>query len=401
MTIKTSDRLSKIKPSPTFELAQKAKEMKAAGRDVISLTLGEPDFDTPDHIKAAGKKAIDEGFTKYTPVPGIPELKDAIRHKFKEDNGLDYARDEVMASTGGKQSLYNALMASVNEGDEVIIPAPYWVSYPDMTLLAQGIPVIVECSDKDGFRLNAEALKSAITDKTKWLILNSPSNPTGATYSQDDLRKIADVLVEFPHVNILSDEIYEHLTYEGFVCVSILQVAPELKDRTVIVNGLAKAFSMTGWRMGFAAGPKEIIAAMTKVQSQSTSNPCSIVQKAAITALTEPRDFLDGWIAKFKERRDLVWERMNEIPGLTCYKSEGAFYLYPNCGAFINKKSPDGIVINSDADFVSYLLESFEVAVVPGSAFGLSPFFRISYAASVDELNRACDRIREACASLS
>ena len=401
MTIKIADRLSKIKPSPTFALASKAKEMKAEGRDVISLTLGEPDFDTPDHIKAAAKKAIDEGFTKYTPVGGVVELKDAICKKFKEDNGLEFSRDEVISSTGGKQSLFNALFATVNPGEEVIIPAPYWVSYPDMTIMAEGVPVIVECSDKNGFRLQPEDLEKAITPKTKWLILNSPSNPTGATYGKDELAALAEVLKRHPHVNVLSDEIYEHLMYEGFEAFSILQVAPELRDRTVIVNGLAKAFSMTGWRMGFAAGPKDVIAAMAKVQSQSTSNACSITQKAAICALMEPRTFLNDWLEKFAERRLVVWEKINNIEGLTCFKSEGAFYLYPNCSGLIGKKTPAGKVIETDADFVDFLLTEHEVAVVPGSAFGLSPFFRISYAASVEELSKACDRIAAAVAALS
>lgn len=396
-----AQRLSRIKPSPTIAVTTKAAELKAAGRDVIGLGAGEPDFDTPDFIKVAAKKAIDEGQTKYTAVDGTPALKDAIIAKFKRDNDLSYERNQVTVGTGGKQVLFNALMASVNPGDEVIIPAPYWVSYPDMTLLAEGTPVIVEGKEDTGFKLTPEALESAITPKTKWLIFNSPSNPTGAAYSHDELKALTDVLLRHPHVYIMSDDMYEHLVYDGFDYVTPAQVEPQLYDRTLTVNGVSKAYAMTGWRIGFAAGPAELIKAMAKIQSQSTTNPSSISQAAAVEALNGDQGFLTDWVAAFQKRRDLVVKMLNEAEGLSCLTPEGAFYVYPSCAGCLGKTTPDGKKIETDQDFVTYLLESEGVAAVHGEAFGLSPYFRVSYATSEAVLTEACTRIQKACAALS
>ncbi|MCB1580388.1 MAG: aspartate transaminase [Rhodospirillales bacterium] len=395
-----ADRLSRIKPSPTIAVSTKAKELKAAGRDVIGLGAGEPDFDTPDFIKGAAKAAIDAGKTKYTAVDGTPELKDAIIAKFKRDNDLDYVREQITVGTGGKQILYNALMASVNPGDEVIIPAPYWVSYPDMTLLAEGTPVIVDCPENNNFKLRAEDLEAAITPKTKWLIFNSPSNPTGGAYSHDELKALTDVLLKHPHVYVMTDDMYEHLVYDGFEYATPAQVEPRLYDRTLTVNGISKAYAMTGWRIGYAGGPKDLIKAMAKVQSQSTSNPCSISQAAAVAALNGDQSFLAERNAVFKQRRDLVVDMLNEADGISCITPEGAFYVYPSCAGCIGKTTPDGKVIESDEDFVTYLLESEGVACVHGEAFGLSPHFRISYATSTEALTEACKRIQRACAAL-
>ena len=395
-----ADRLKKIKPSPTLAVDARAKELKAQGRDIINLGAGEPDFDTPEWVKDAAKKAINDGKTKYTPVDGTPELKDAIIGKFKRDNGLDYTRDEITVGTGGKQVLYNAFMASLNPGDEVIIPAPYWVSYPDMAMLAEGTPVIVPCSEKNGFKLDPAALEAAITPKTKWVIINSPSNPTGAAYTRDEMKALTDVFMKHSHVWIMSDDIYEHLTYDGFEFVTPAQVEPRLKDRTLTVNGASKAYAMTGWRIGFAGGPKELIKAMAKVQSQSTSNPSSISQAAAAEAMNGDQSFLDNWKMVYKNRRDMVVDMLNQAAGITCAKPEGAFYVFPSCKGVLGKETPDGKTILNDEDFVTYLLESQGVACVHGAAFGASPYFRISYATSDKNLRDACARIQTACASL-
>ena len=395
-----AERLSRIKPSPTIAVSTKARELKAAGRDVIGLGAGEPDFDTPDSIKEAAIDAIRRGETKYTAVDGTPELKAAVAEKFRRDNGLDYEASEITVGTGGKQVLYNAFMATLDPGDEVIIPAPYWVSYPDMALLAEGEPVIVACPQNNHFKLQAEDLEAAITDRTKWLILNSPSNPTGSAYSHEDMKAITDVLLRHEQVWVLTDDMYEHLVYDDFSFVTPAQVEPALKSRTLTVNGVSKAYAMTGWRIGFAGGPAELIKAMAKVQSQSTSNPSSVSQAAAVEALTGPTDFIPERNEVFKQRRDLVVDRLNTCPGLACHRPEGAFYVYPSCAGTIGKKTPDGKTIESDGDFVTYLLESEGVAVVQGEAFGLSPYFRISYATSTEALEEACTRIKRACEAL-
>jgi len=395
-----ADRLGRIKPSPTIAVTNKARELKAAGRDVIGLGAGEPDFDTPDFVKDAAKAAMDAGETKYTAVDGTPALKDAIIEKFKRDNNLEYTRDKITVGTVGKQVLYNALMASVNAGDEVIIPAPYWVSYPDMVLLAEGTPVIVDCPAENSFKLKAGDLEAAITPKTKWLIFNSPSNPTGGAYSHDELKAITDVLLKHPHVYVMTDDMYEHLVYDGFEFATPAQVEPQLYDRTLTINGVSKSYAMTGWRIGYAGGPKDLIKAIAKVQSQSTSNPCSISQAAAVAALNGDQSFLQERNDAFKERRDTVVKMLNESEGLSCIKPEGAFYVYPSCAGCIGKTTPSGKVIETDEDFVTYLLEDQGVAAVHGEAFGLSPHFRISYATSMEALTEACGRIQKACAAL-
>ena len=396
-----SATLTRVKPSPTTAVTAKVAEMKADGRDVIGLGAGEPDFDTADRIKEAGIRAIQEGKTKYTAVDGIPELKDAIVDKFQRENGLSYTRQQISVGTGGKQILYNALMATLNPGDEVIIPAPYWVSYPDMVLLAGGTPVIVECGLEAGFRMTPEQLEAAITPKTKWLIFNSPSNPTGAGYGEEDLRALTDVLERHPHVWIMSDDMYEHLTFGSFTFVTPAQIAPALAYRTLTCNGVSKAYAMTGWRLGYAGGPKELIDAMRKIQSQSTSNPSAISQWAAIEAISGSQEDLPGNRVIFQRRRDLVVSALNAIPGITCPTPEGAFYVYPSIAGLIGKKTPSGTVIVDDEAFVSELLEATGVAVVHGAAFGLSPHFRVSYATSDELLTTACARIAEFCASLA
>ncbi len=396
-----ANRLSRIKPSPTIAVTNKAKELKAAGRDVIGLGAGEPDFDTPGFIKEASYAAIKRGETKYTAVDGTPALKDAIIAKFKRDNDLDYTRDQITVGTGGKQTLYNALMASVNPGDEVIIPAPYWVSYPDMVLLAEGTPVPVECTKENNFKLTAEQLDAAITPKTKWFIFNSPSNPTGGAYTRQELKALTDVLLKHPHVYIMTDDMYEHLVYDGFEFCTPAQVEPKLYDRTLTCNGVSKSYAMTGWRIGYAAGPKELIKAMAKIQSQSTSNPSSVSQAAALAALEGDQSFLKERNDVFAERRNMVVDMLNEADGIECLKPEGAFYVYPSCAGVIGRTTPDGKTIESDSDFVTYLLESEGVACVQGSAFGLSPYFRISYATSTESLTEACKRIQKACAALN
>ena len=395
-----ADRLSRIKPSPTLSINSKAKEMKAAGRDVISLSVGEPDFDTPDFIKEFAVKAIAAGETKYTDVPGTMALRKAVCAKFKRDNGLDYTPEQVIVGTGGKQVLFNAFLATLNAGDEVIIPAPYWVSYPDIVFLAEGVPVVVPTDADKGFRLSPEVLEKAITPKTKWLILNSPSNPTGAAYTKAERRALADVLLKHPHVWVLADDIYEHLVYDGFEFATIAQVEPKLYDRTLTMNGCSKAFSMTGWRIGFAGGPKALIKAMTDLQGHSTSNASSISQAAALGALTGSQEFLKEWRQSFTERRDLVVGLLNAAPGLKCAKPEGAFYVYPSCAGLIGKTTPQGKLLQTDGDVAEYFLETEGVAVVHGAAFGMSPFFRISYATSPAVLKDACARIARACQAL-
>jgi aspartate aminotransferase len=395
-----AQRLARVKPSPTLAVTAKTIELKAAGRDVIGLGAGEPDFDTPDNVKEAAIAAIRKGDTKYTVVDGTMALKQAICAKFKRENGLDYKPNQVTVGTGGKQVLYNAFMATLSAGDEVIIPAPYWVSYPDMVLLAEGEPVCVPCSENNGFKLTAEALEAAITPKTKWVLLNSPSNPTGAAYSREELKALTDVLVKHPHVWVLTDDMYEHLVYDGFKFTTPAQVEPRLYDRTLTLNGVSKAYCMTGWRIGYAAGPVELIKAMAAIQSQSTSNPSSISQAAAVAALNGPQDFIPKHNIAFKARRDLVVEMLNQAKGIRCLKPEGAFYVYPSCAGTIGRKTPQGKVIQTDEDFVTYLLEAEGVAVVQGSAFGLAPYFRISYATSTELLKDACTRIQRACAAL-
>jgi aspartate aminotransferase len=395
-----AQRLDRIKPSPTIAVTQKARELKAAGRDVIGLGAGEPDFDTPDNIKEAAMAAIRRGETKYTDVDGTPALKQAICAKFKRENGLDYKPEQISVGSGGKQVLFNALVASVNPGDEVIIPAPYWVSYPDIVLLAEGTAVCVPCSQNSQFKLLPEHLEAAITPKTKWLILNSPSNPTGAAYTRAELRALADVLLEHPQVWVLTDDMYEHLTYDGFEFSTLAQVEPRLYERTLTMNGVSKAYCMTGWRIGYGGGPAPLVKAMAKLQSQSTSNPSSISQAAAVEALSGPQGFIAEHNRKFKERRDLVVDMLNRAPGLHCHRPEGAFYVYPSCTGAIGKTTPQGKSIATDEDFVTYLLEAEGVAAVQGAAFGLSPFFRISYATSTEALREACTRIERACRAL-
>lgn len=395
-----SDTLSRVKPSPTIAVSNLAAELKAQGKDVIGLGAGEPDFDTPQNIKDAAKAAIDAGRTKYTAVDGIAELKQAICKKFERENGLSYKPSQVSVGTGGKQILYNALMATLNPGDEVIIPAPYWVSYPDMVLLAGGTPVIATATIETNFKLTPEALEAAITPKTKWFIFNSPSNPTGAGYTRAELKALTDVLLRHPHVWIMSDDMYEHLVFDGFEFCTPAEVEPALYDRTLTCNGVSKAYAMTGWRIGYAAGPENLIGAMRKIQSQSTSNPSSVSQWAAVEALNGPQDFLADNVALFLRRRNLVVEMLNAAEGITCPTPDGAFYVYPSIAGCIGKTSPDGKKIDSDEDFATALLEEEGVAVVFGGAFGLSPNFRVSYATSDENLREACSRIQRFCAGL-
>jgi aspartate aminotransferase len=395
-----SDTLDRVKPSPTIAVTNKAAELKATGHDVIGLGAGEPDFDTPQHIKDAGIAAITSGKTKYTAVDGIAELKQAICAKFKRDNSLDYLPSQVSVSSGGKQVLYNAFMATLNKGDEVIIPAPYWVSYPDMVLLAGGTPVIAEASLQTGFKLTADQLEAAITPNTKWFLFNSPSNPTGVGYTWDELKELTDVLMRHPHVWVMTDDMYEHLTFGDFQFCTPAEVEPRLHDRTLTVNGVSKAYAMTGWRIGYAAGPVELIAAMRKVQSQSTSNPCSISQFAAVEALNGPHDFIAQNNAAFVRRRDIVVKMLNEAEGITCPTPDGAFYVYPSVAGLIGKTTPSGVKIVDDEAFATALLNDTGVAVVFGAAFGLSPNFRVSYATSDEALTEACARIIKFCAVL-
>ena len=389
--------LKRVKPSPTIAMTTLAQELKAQGRDIISLSAGEPDFDTPEHIKRAAAAAIAAGKTKYTAPDGMPELKQAICKKFSRENALEYSPSQISVGTGGKQTLFNALMATLNAEDEVIIPAPYWVSYPDMVLLAGGTPVVVATDVKENYKLTAKALRAAITENTKWFIFNSPSNPTGAGYTAPELKALTDVLLDFPDVMVMSDDMYEHLTYDGFKFVSPAQVEPRLYARTLTCNGVSKAYAMTGWRIGYAAGPEALIAAMRKVQSQTTSNPCSISQWAALEALEGPQAFLQDNQTLFKGRRDLVVAGLSAIEGITCPIPEGAFYVYPSIAGLIGKTTPSGKVIATDEDFAIALLEDTGVAAVFGAAFGLSPNFRISYATSESQLSEACARIAQFC----
>ncbi|MAQ84993.1 pyridoxal phosphate-dependent aminotransferase [Psychromarinibacter halotolerans] len=396
-----SATLARVKPSPTIAMNTRSQELKAEGKDVIGLAAGEPDFDTPDNIKAAGIAAIEAGRTKYTAPDGIPELKQAICAKFARENGLSYEPSQVSVSSGGKQVLYNALMATLNPGDEVVIPAPYWVSYPDMVLLAGGTPVVVEAGIETGFKLTPAALEAAITDKTKWFIFNSPSNPTGAGYTRDELKALTDVLVKHPQVWVMTDDMYEHLVFDDFTFCTPAEVEPSLYDRTLTCNGVSKAYAMTGWRIGYAAGPVEIINAMRKIQSQSTTNPCTISQWAAVEALNGTQDFLAPNRALFQRRRDLVVAGLNACPGITCPTPEGAFYVYPSIAGCIGKTTANGAKIETDEDFCLALLEETGVAVVFGAAFGLSPHFRVSYATDEATLTEACARIRRFCESLT
>ncbi len=395
-----SDSLNRIQPSATIAISTKAMTLKAEGRDVIGLAAGEPDFDTPQNIKDAAIKAIQAGKTKYTAVDGIPELKKAIVDKFKRENGLDYKPSQVSVGTGGKQVLFNALMATVNPGDEVIVPAPYWVSYPDIVMLAGGTPVFVEGKVENGFKLQAADLEKAIGPKTKWLILNSPSNPSGAAYSRAELKALTDVLVKHPHVWVLSDDMYEHLVYDDFEFTTPAQVEPKLYERTLTMNGVSKSYCMTGWRIGYGAGPEQLIKAMAKLQSQSTSNPSSIAQWAAVEALNGPQDFIAANNKVFKERRDLVVSMLNQANGISCPTPEGAFYVYPSCLGCIGKTAPSGNVIHNDEEFVTELLAAEGVAAVHGAAFGMSPFFRISYATATEVLEDACKRVQRFCGNL-
>ena len=396
-----ASRLNRIQPSPTIAMSIKARELKAEGKNIIELAAGEPDFPTPPHIIKAAEDAMSRGETKYTDPDGTPALKQAICEKFKRDNNLDYVTSQVTIGTGGKQVLYNALMATLNAGDEVIIPAPYWVSYPDMVLLAEGTPKIVECPLDKNFILQPEDLERAITPKTKWIILNSPSNPTGSGYTWEDLKKLTDILIQYPNVWVMTDDMYEHLVYDDFKFCTPAQVEPELYSRTLTVNGMSKAFCMTGWRIGYAAGPENLITAIRKIQSQSTSNPSSISQAASVAALNGPMDFLAKNNDVFKQRRDLVCSMLNQAKGITCPTPDGAFYVYPSCAGLIGKKTPDGKMLKTDEDVVTYLLETEGIAAVHGAAFGLSPHFRISYATSTEALEDACQRIQRACSALA
>ncbi|MEO1422782.1 MAG: pyridoxal phosphate-dependent aminotransferase [Pseudomonadota bacterium] len=396
-----ADSLARVKPSPTIAVTNKARELKAAGKDVIGLGAGEPDFDTPVNVKDAAKRAMDEGKTKYTAPDGIPELKQAICDKFQRENRLTYTPDQISVGTGGKQILYNALVATLNPGDEVIIPAPYWVSYPDMVLLAGGEPVTVEATLESCFKITPEQLEAAITPKTKWFIFNSPSNPSGAGYTAEELRGLTDVLLRHPHVWIMTDDMYEHIVYEPFTFATPAEVEPQLYDRTLTCNGVSKAYAMTGWRIGYAGGPKELIGAMRKVQSQSTSNPCSISQYAALEALNGPQDYITESRVAFQRRRDLVVSMLNQAAGITCPTPEGAFYVYPSIAGCIGRKTAGGVVIDTDETFASELLEAEGVAVVFGGAFGTSPAFRVSYATSDAVLEEACTRIQRFTASLT
>jgi aspartate aminotransferase len=395
-----ASRISRIKPSPTIAIAAKARELKASGRDVIALSTGEPDFETPVHIRDAAKAAMDRGETKYTAVSGTLELREAISRAFKRNNGLAYSPDQISVGCGGKQTIFNALISTVDPGDEVIIPAPYWVSYPDMVLLCEGVPVPVDCPQDTGFKLTPKALEAAITPRTKWLILNSPSNPAGAGYTAGELKALGEVLLAHPHVWVMTDDMYEHLVYGGFEFATMAQVVPSLYERTLTLNGVSKAYCMTGWRVGWAAGPRELIKVMNDVQSQSTTHTSSVSQAAAVAALDGPQDFIAKHNTVFKERRDLVVRMLNDAPGISCPTPEGAFYVYPSCAGCIGKVTPGGKTIETDEDFAIHLLESEGVAVVHGAAFGLSPHFRISYATSTDLLKEACIRVRRACEQL-
>ena len=396
-----SDSLNRIKPSATMVITAKATQLKREGKKVIGLSSGEPDFDTPQHVKQAAIDAINSGYTKYTNIEGIPELRQSIVEKFKKDNDLNYDVSNVIVGTGGKQILFNALMSSLNKDDEVIIPAPYWVSYPDMTLLAGGKPIFVDCSSETNFKLTGEALGKVITKNSKWLILNSPSNPTGSCYSLSELEEIANVVRKHENLYVMTDDIYEYIVYDNFKFYTLAQVAPDLKDRILTVNGVSKSYCMTGWRIGYAAGPSLLIKAMIKIQGQSTSNPSSISQYAALAGISGSKEFLDPCLKAFDERRHFVVDKLNSINGISCILPEGAFYAYPNVSGLIGKKTQNGKILNNDAEIVEWLLESAEVAAVPGVAFGLEPYFRVSYATSLEVLKEAMNRIEKAVLTLS
>ena len=396
-----SDSLNRIKPSATMVITAKATQLKREGKKVIGLSSGEPDFDTPQHVKQAAIDAINSGYTKYTNIEGIPELRQSIVEKFKKDNDLNYDVSNVIVGTGGKQILFNALMSSLNKDDEVIIPAPYWVSYPDMTLLAGGKPVFVDCSSETNFKLTGEALEKVVTKNSKWLILNSPSNPTGSCYSISELEEIANVVRKHENLYVMTDDIYEYIVYDNFKFYTLAQVAPDLKDRILTVNGVSKSYCMTGWRIGYAAGPSLLIKAMIKIQGQSTSNPSSISQYAALAGISGSKEFLEPCLNAFDERRHHVVDKLNSIDGISCILPEGAFYAYPNVSGLIGKKTQNGKTLNNDAEIVEWLLESAEVAAVPGVAFGLEPYFRVSYATSLEVLKEAMNRIEKAVLTLS
>jgi aspartate aminotransferase len=393
-------RLNRIKPSPSSMAGQRARELRAAGRDIVGLTSGEPDFDTPSNVADAVMRAMAASKTKYTDVGGTPELKAAIRDKFKRDNQLDYTDAELIVGTGGKQIIFNAFMCTIDSGDEVIVPTPYWVSYPDIVLLADGVAVFVPCPPENKFKLRAEDLERAITPRTRWLVLNAPNNPSGATYTYDEMKAITDVLLRHPHVWVMTDDIYEHILYDGRTFVTPAQVEPALKDRTLTINGVSKAYAMTGWRIGYGGAPATLIKAMVKLQSQSTSNPSSISQAAAQEALSGPQDFITERTRIFQQRRDALVAQLNNIPGISCHIPEGAFYVFPSCAGLIGKKTPEGRTIANDEDFVMYLLESQNLAVLQGAAYGVSPFFRISFATSMDKLDEGVRRLRLACEAL-
>ena len=394
-------RMDRIKPSPSSAASQRARELRAAGRKIVGLSSGEPDFDTPSHICEAAVEAMKRGQTRYTTPDGTPELKQAIAGKFKRENGLDYTLDQISVATGAKQVIYNALMASLAAGDEVIVPAPHWVSNTDMTLLAEGVPVVVPCPEDRGFKLQPEDLEAVITPRTKWLILNNPCNPSGAVYTCQEMKAVIDVLLRHPHVYVLTDDIYEHILFDGRQFFTPAQVEPAIYDRTLTVNGVSKAYAMTGWRIGYAGGPRALIKTMAKLQGQSTNNPCSISQAAATAALNGPQGFVPQRSLAFQQRRDRVVELLNQIQGLRCHKPEGAFYMFPNCGALIGRKRPNGARIENDNDLTLYLLEAAEVAVVQGAAYGMSPYFRISIATSTEMLEEGCSRIKRACEQLT
>lgn len=393
-------RLNRIKPSPSSMAGLRVRELCATGRDVLGMTTGEPDFDTPEHIKEAAARAMRSGKTKYTDVGGTPELKAAIKDKFLRENGLHYKDSEIIACTGAKQAVFNAILCTVERGDEVIVPAPFWVSYPDIVRLANGTPVFIDAHPENGFKLRAEQLESAITPRTRWLILNSPNNPSGAVYTHAEMKALTDVLLRHPHVNVMSDDIYEHLIYDGREFATPAQVEPQLKERTLTINGVSKAYAMTGWRLGYAGGPAALIKNMVKLQSQSTSSPSSISQAAAVEALRGPQDFIHQSLAIFQSRRDVVVGLLNEAPGVLCHRPEGAFYVFASCKGAMGKKLPNGTVIQSDTDFAMHLLESQNVAVLHGEVYGISPFFRISFADSEERLREGCRRIRIACEEL-
>ncbi|MQR02074.1 pyridoxal phosphate-dependent aminotransferase [Glaciimonas soli] len=399
--LRISDRLNRIKPSPSSMAGQRARELRAAGRDIIGLTSGEPDFDTPDHIKEAATRALTEGKTKYTDVAGTPELREAVVEKFRRDNNLEYKASEIIVGTGGKQVIFNAFLSTVQEGDEVIVPTPYWVSYPDIVLLAGGVPVFVDCPPEKGFKLQPEDLERAITPRTRWLVLNSPNNPSGATYSWDEMKALTDVLLRHPHVWMMTDDIYEHVLYDQRKFVTPAQVEPALKERTLTINGVSKSYAMTGWRIGYGAGPLELIKPMVKLQSQSTSNPSSVAQAGALEALRGPQGFIAERTAEFQMRRDAVVARLNKIPGIQCHLPEGAFYVFPSCRDILGLTTRDGKCIQTSDDFVLHLLDTEGLAVLQGSAYGVPPFFRISFATSMQMLEEGCDRLARACAGLT